>query len=87
MSMGKSLRDMEKFEFMIALKMKQIPGELVLTPLLAYMFLDFFVEFYLVSGVYEEASTSLSNVLHKFLKNKLLKTRPDEVHVVHDEPT
>ena len=67
--------------------MKQIPGELLLTPLLALMFLDFFAEFYLVSDIYEEASTSLSYVIHKLLKTKLLKTRPDEFHVVHDEPT
>lgn len=40
--MGKPLRDMEKSEFMIALKMKRIlPGELLLTPLLAFMFLAF----------------------------------------------
>ena len=112
MPMGKSLCDMDKYEFMIALKMKQTPSELLLTPLLALMFLDFFAdfmkqipgellltpllslmflafssEFYLVSGIYEEASTSLSDVLHKLLKTKFLKIRLDEIHVVHDEPT
>ena len=51
------------------------------------MFLAFFVDIYLASGIYEEASTSLLDVIRKFLKTKFLKIRPDEVHVVHDEPT